>query len=77
MLLGQVLKGVDLVHSFLEDLVEEVVDSGTALALGGNVLHEVTVQTILVFLEEFVDKHKDGRPHLFRIHVRELSIECE
>ena len=77
MLFGQVLKGVDLVHSFLEDLVEQIVDSGTTLALGGNVLYEVTVQTILVFFEEFVDKHKDGRPHLLRIHVRELGIEGE
>ena len=77
MLLRQVLEWIHFVNSFLEDFVEQIVDSGTSLTLGSNVLHEVTAETILVFFKELVDEHKDGRSHLFRVEVRELSIESE
>ena len=73
-LLGKVLEWIDLAHDILEDLVEDVVDSSSTLALRCHVFHESTFELVAVLFQKLADQVQDDRAHALLIYGQVLLI---
>jgi hypothetical protein len=55
-LFTQIFKWIYAVHYFVEDLVENIIDSGTTLALNCNFFNELPFNLITIRVQEHVDQ---------------------
>jgi len=76
-LLCQVLEGVDLGHYVPENLVEDVVDPGSTLALCGDVVHKTTLQLSRVLFDKPSDQTQDHWTLAFLVDLEVISIVCQ
>ena len=76
-MLCQVLERVNLRDHVLENLVEDVVDARTSLALSRNVLHEAPLELLGVLLQELADEVKNDGPHAVLVDGEVLRVVSE
>ncbi len=73
-LLSEILKWIYLIDNVFEDFVEDIVDTGTSLALRGDVFDEVTIQFFLIFLHKLANQVQYNRAHTLLVDGQILHV---
>lgn len=71
-LFTQVFKWIYAVHYFVEDFVENIIDSGTTLALNCNFFHELTFNLITICVQEHVNQIQNHRSLILILNLLTL-----
>jgi len=72
-LFTEILKWIYAIDYFVEDLMENIIDSGTTLALNRNFLDELTLNLITIRVQERVDQIQNHRSLVRVFNVLTLS----